>query len=151
MDKDVKEKIKNSEKYLNETIIDYARRYPKTTFILIVPPYSRMKNAINAQYNKPRFFRVKEAIRYLVDMSSRVKNIKVYGWGDSDYPDDISHYKDLEHYHHSFNSLMLQYIKNNEGLLTNDNVDAYLNSFTWKSVNYDFLSVGRFIEDAFKK
>ncbi len=145
-DKDVDEKIAASKKHLEKTIITYAKQYPDTEFILAIPPYSRIVDAIDAKYNKPRFARIKASIRYLVDVSSYVKNIKVYGWGDSDYPDDISHYKDLAHYHHSFNSLMLQYIKDGQGLLTNDNVDEYLSVFTRKSSEYDIISLAKRIE-----
>ncbi len=145
-DKNKNKKIATSKKYLNETIIDYAKKYPNTEFILIIPPYSRMHNAIDAQYNKPKFERVKQSIRYLVDASSRIKNIKVYGWGDTNYPDDIAHYKDLTHYHYSFNSQMLKYIKEKKGLLTNQNINKYLEVFTQKSLDYDVVSIGKRIE-----
>ncbi len=145
-DTEMDKKIATSKQYLNETIIDYAKKYPTTEFILIIPPYSRMQNAIDAQYNKPRFERVKQSIRYLVDASSRIKNIKVYGWGDTNYPDDIAHYKDLGHYHYSFNSQMLKYIKDKKGLLTNQNINKYLEVFTQKSLDYDVVSVGKRIE-----
>lgn len=146
-DKDVDEKIAASRKHLDKTIIRYAEQYPDTEFILVIPPYSRIVDAIDVQYNKPRFMRICAGIRYLVDVSRSIKNIKVYGWGDTDYPDDISHYKDLAHYHYSFNSLMLLSIKNGQGLLTNDNVDKYLNDFAKKSLDYDIISLGRKIEE----
>ncbi len=128
-DSKLEDKILSSKKYLDETIINLAKQYPKTEFVLVIPPYSRLQNAIDAQYNKPKFKRIKASIKYLVDASSRIKNMKIYGWGNTSYPDDIAHYQDLTHYHYTFNAQMLQYIQKNIGLLTNKNIDNYLFEF----------------------
>lgn len=145
-DDQVDRKILDSQKYLDETIIEFVSKYPKTTFVLIVPPHSRIQNSIDAQYNRPYFKRIKESIKYLVYKSSKHQNLEVYGWGDSLYPDEISNYKDLVHFSHNFNSTMLRYIRDKSGLLTIRNIESYLYIFTKKSLEYDVVAIGKKIE-----
>ncbi|WP_438462096.1 hypothetical protein [Marinomonas sp. PE14-40] len=131
------EKTEESIKYLNETLIYFAKKNPSVEFILIIPPYSRVQNAIDAQYKKTVFLRLKENIKYLVFKSNEYKNISIYAWGNKDFPDDISNYKDLGHYSPDINSNMLYWIKNKEGLLTINNVNEYLKDFERKSLAFD--------------
>lgn len=145
-DKERDNKVLLSKNYLDKYLVKYAIEYPQTEFILVIPPYSRIQNAINAQYKKSDFYRVKESIKYLVHKSNEFKNIKVYGWGDKDFPDDIANYKDLRHYGIEINSKMLSWIKNNDGLLTSNNIEVYLKEFTKKSLNYNVISIGEKIE-----
>lgn len=129
-----------------ENIIAFVEKYTDVEFILIIPPYSRILDAINAQYNKPYFHRIKESIRYLVAQSEKHRNLKIYGWSDSDYPDDIANYKDLTHYKYTFNTKMLELIRDNIGLLSNENIATYLKIFSDKSVEYDVISIGEKIQ-----
>ena len=112
------------------------------------PPYSRIQNALNAQYDRPVFERVKESIKYLVAASGEFKNLKVFGWGDMDFPDDIANYKDLLHYSHIINSLILQNIQKDIGLITQGNIDNYLTNFEERSKKFDLLSIDNSIREA---
>jgi hypothetical protein len=125
----------------------YIASHLDTEFILILPPYSRIKFAIDAQYNELSFRRYKESVRYLVSKSAQFSNMKVYGWGNHAFVDQISNYKDLIHYEHKINSWMLGAIKRNEGLLTASNIEAYLRLLTHKSLNYNLFQLGATIEN----
>lgn len=137
----VESEIKNSKQYLENYLLKYVKEYPNTQFNLVIPPYSRIKNAINAQYRKSDFIKLKEAIHYLVEKSMDYPNLRIYGWGDKNFPSNIKLYKDLGHYHPSINSKMLIWIKENNGLLTSSNITEYLHIFEEKSLSYDLFEI----------
>ncbi len=132
---------------IDHTLIKFIAQYPNTQFILFFPPYSRIQYAINAQFNPSSFERYKASVKYLVDKSSRYPNLKIYGWGNHPFVDNIANYKDLKHYHQKINSWMLRAIKKDEGLLTPGNVDSYLNLFTKKALSYDITPLRTKIHD----
>lgn len=148
---DLQQKIKKSKNYLEKYILKFVINNPDTEFNLVIPPYSRINNAINAQYKKSNFIRVKESIKFLVKYSNKYPNLKIYGWGDRNFPSDISLYKDLGHYHPKINSKMLYWIRENNGLLTLKNVDNYLNIFEKKSLDYNLFEIGEKIENYLSK
>ncbi|MGP1506490.1 MAG: hypothetical protein ACTTIM_03445 [Campylobacter sp.] len=150
-DNNISEKIKFTNEYLDKYLINFVKKHPNSKFILIVPPYSRAKNAIDAQYDKPIHNRIYEGIKYLTQNSAKYPNLKIYAWGDMEFPDDIANYKDLIHYAPWINSKMLEWISKDEGLLTTQNLDAYWNKFSEKSINYDVISIGKRIEKYLKE
>jgi len=142
IDLNLEDNILKSKKYIDNTIIKHVLEYPKTKFILILPPYLRIKYAIDAQYNISSFEKYTSSIRYLVSKSHKYSNLKIYGWGNHSFVDNIANYKDLHHYEYKINSWMLGAIKRKEGLLTVDNIDNYLNIFTQKALDYDLFKLG---------
>lgn len=142
IDPSLEANIVKSRHYLDETLLSFASKYPDTGFILILPPYSRINNAIIAQYHTSAFERWKASVKYLVSKSNEFKNLKIYGWGNEAFVDDIANYKDLSHYSHTIDSWILDAIKREEGLLTAANINSYLELFTKKSLDYNLLRVG---------
>ena len=110
VDKNISKKIKLSKNYIDKNLIRAVKKYPETEFIFVIPPYSRIKYAIWAQYNKSHFELYKESLKYLVFKSKKYKNLKVYGWGTENFVDNIANYKDLGHYEYKINSWMLKAI-----------------------------------------
>lgn len=147
IDKNLKENILKSQKYIDDTLIKFVPKYSNTEFILLLPPYSRMRYAIDAQYNVSSFERYKASVKYLVSKSKEYPNLKIYGWGNHSFVDDIVNYKDLNHYEYKINSWMLDAIKRKEGLLTVNNIDNYLEIFTQKALNYDLFELGDKIDN----
>ena len=141
------EQIVNSKKYIDEYLLKFVANEPDTEFLIVVPPYSRIHNHIEIRTKPNDFLTTKEVLRYLVQKSSEFKNLKIYAWGDTDYPDDIANYKDLTHYSHKFNSLMLSYIRDDIGLLTLENFDAYYAKFEKKSLKFDIMPYYEKIKD----
>jgi len=140
-------RVEQSKLYLDETILSEVSSYPDTHFILILPPYSRIFFAIEAQYDKPMFRVFKESMRYLARMSKKYPNLKLYGWSDYNFPDDIANYKDLFHYSEKINSWMLDAIEHKEGLLTSGNVEKYLERISEKGENYHLFELGEKIDN----
>jgi hypothetical protein len=139
-------KSKMTMQYLNDTLLKLAKKYEDTNFIFIFPPYSRIQFALDAQYNKSDFFIYKNAIKYLVKQSKIYKNIHIYAWGNDSFVDDIANYKDLHHYSEKINSYMLTAVREQKGLLTEQNVDDYLKKFEKKCINYDLLEISNKIK-----
>ncbi|MDA3046051.1 hypothetical protein OFO10_02645 [Campylobacter sp. VBCF_06 NA8] len=133
------EQILKSKNYVDEYILKFVSQNPQTEFYLVLPPYSRIHNAIEFHTKKRDFLVTKEVLRYLVEQSKTHKNLKIYAWGDTDYPDNIANYKDLTHYSHKFNSLMLEYLRDGTGLLTPQNFDEYYAKFEQKSREFDLM------------
>jgi len=140
--------------YLDINLISLVKKYPMTDFLCILPPYSRAKYALDAQYNKQDFKKYIGSIKYLVQVSALYDNLKIYGWGNEIFLDDIVNYKDLKHYEYRFNSWMLKEINKEEGLLNIDIIDDYLTEFKDQSLEYNLTILGNKIEnylDAGKK
>lgn len=140
------ETLLKQKEYVNNTLLKYVKKHPDTVFYLFFPPYSRIEFATYAQYEKSDYHTYKYIMRYLVDETKKYPNMKIYAWGNNDFIDDIANYKDLRHYHESINSWMLTAMKNNEGLLTDENIEQYLRTFDEKNYHYDFSVVGERIK-----
>jgi len=142
-DVEINSKILKAEQYVNDYLLDLAQENPNIDFILIFPPYSRLQYALWAQFNTS-YFRIHKAIlEYIVTESEKISNIKVFAYGDQDFLDDTSNYKDLVHYHESIDSYMLSSIKNDDRRLTKENISNYLNNITKKAKKYDIISIGK--------
>lgn len=150
-DKNIERNILKSHKYIDETLIKFISKYKNTEFILVLPPYSRIRYAINAQYYVSLFEKYKQSTIYLVNKSKEYPNLKIYGWGNHSFVDDIANYRDLDHYEHTINSWMLGAIKRKEGLLTTENIDNYLKIFTQKALNYNLFEIGNKINNSSNK
>jgi len=146
IDKNLKQNIEKSHNYIDSTILEFVSKYPQTEFLLVIPPYSRISYAIDAQYNVSKFKHFKDSVKYLVAKSAKYKNLKIYGWGNHSFVDNISNYKDLGHYEYKINTFMLNAIKKEEGRLTTENIDNYLDVFTKKALGYDLIQIGNKID-----
>ena len=80
-----------------------------------------------------------------MDKSQQYQNLKIYGWGNEPFVDDMSNYKDRFHYSHLINSWMLEAIGNEKGLLNGANIDKYIDDFTHKSMDFNLSKVGDLI------
>lgn len=138
----IEKNIGDSKKYIDKTIMKYVTSYPNTEFILILPPYSRMLYAQWAQYNKPTFEIYKTMIQYIVDKSDQFENLKIFGFGNYSFVDDIAIYKDPQHFEYKINSWMLDAISQEEGLLSKSNINQYLDLFTQKALEFDLIQLG---------
>ena len=145
-DKKVASKITVSQQYLDKYILDIVQKNPNIEFIFLLPPYSRIKMATLAQHRKGDFLIFKGSLKYLALQTSKYKNFKLFGWGNKQFVDKIENYGDLKHYEYKINSWMLGAIHRNEGLLSVDNIDYYLDTISEKALNYDLFSLGNKIK-----
>lgn len=128
--------------YIDNNLLNIIDIHKDTEFILVFPPYYRMKFAIWAQYNPTHYEVHKAVIEYLVLQSSKYGNLKVFGYENQDFLDDISNYKDLSHYHQSINSNMLHDFKKDVSLLTPNNVYTYIEQAEIKARKFNIIEMG---------
>lgn len=114
------------------SLIYLIQKYPKTKFIFIIPPFSRLSYKLN-------FVSIYPALKALLLL--KLPNITVFGFDNTDIPDDISHYIDTAHYDEKVNSFMLDAIKNNTHRITLENIDTYFEEMKRKIDTYDIKSL----------
>lgn len=109
-------------------LISAIKKHPDTSFILIIPPFSRL-------YYKLNPISISEIIKQILYL--RLPNIEIYGFDNTNIPDNLSHYIDLIHYDETINSFMLDAIKNNTHRITLENVDSYFQEMKKKVKAYN--------------
>ena len=144
-DKDMKD-VENAIKYCNEYVIKFAAAVPQTNFYLFFPPYSRMRFAIWYQSDKKSAIIHQNVVRYFAEMSDVYPNIKVYGFEDQTFPDDIALYKDTGHYHPCINTKINEAIASGTHIITADNVDEYLQKAELMALEFDLKGLAKQIE-----
>ena len=73
--------------------------------------------------------------------SKRYKNIRVYGFDDMLFTNDISNYTDLVHFKPEINLLMLDAIANKTHLLMPENVEDYLARSEKLAFDFDIVKL----------
>ena len=143
--------ISPQQDYLHKYLIRFFRDYPDTKFSIIIPTYSRlfyhMSNRQSPNDNSKNFYTWEKSLRYFITQSSSYKNVKIYGFDDLDYADDIANYKDLIHYNTDLNSFQLDAIKNQTNILTPQNIDKYLATMEQKIKSYDIEPLIKALEN----
>ncbi len=120
---------------INKEIIPLLQ-HEKTTFSIIIPPYSMLWWG----KRKASLSELFEPYVYLIQKTAAYKNVKIYWFYDENYVSDITKYKDLTHYHHSINSLQLDAIKNGTNIINSNNYQEKFTSFRDKINNFDIQS-----------
>lgn len=133
-------------KYINKYLLEIITKNPKTNFYLVLPPYSIIKNAITVKHEKKNFYLLNKSIKYIIKKTKAYKNIKVYAWGNEKFIENMALYKDLVHYHPKINSLILEWISRDKGLITEQNIEKYFYEFEQKSLKYNLNDVSNKIE-----
>lgn len=128
--------VVNAIDYLDRNLIRLVKQYPQTQFQLVFPPYSRAKFAIWHQYRLGDAEAHLEVIRYLANLSEKLPNLNVYGYEDQDFLDEISRYKDMDHFDSEINSLIIQSIGKGESRLNASNVESYISEAKHRATNY---------------
>lgn len=126
----------------DKDVIEPIKNHQDTEFIMIVAAYSVVKSAIAFQTNPAGARLQKYFLRYLLDQN--LPNLKVYGFDDMGFTDDIANYVDLGHYSKDINSKMLDWIAQKKGILTTQNFDEYWDKYEQKSKAFD---LSKFLEE----
>lgn len=120
--------------YLKENIFDIVATHPQTQFYFIIPTYSRLYYKLKGESN---FNRWKENIIYFITQSENLTNIRIYGFDDLDYADNIANYKDDAHYNMDMNLMQLHAIKSKTHILDSNNIHNYLKTMQEKINKYN--------------
>ena len=125
-------------------LLDFIASHPNTKFHLLIPTYSRMLYAVNAKggefyFNKDfiLFSQYQDVLKWLIRETQNYPNVKIYGFDDLDYADNIANYKDPSHYNIDMNSMQLDAIANQTHILTTQNMEEYFKTMETRIKNYN--------------
>ena len=125
---------------IRQNVTNLAIEHPETTFYIFFPPVSIcwwdvMKN--NGQTNW-----YIDAEQTAIEEILRHSNIKLFSFSNNfDLICDLDNYKDQAHYGEWVNSWMLEWMWNEEYLLTEDNYQEYIESIREFYNSYDYNSL----------
>ena len=125
---------------IRKNVVELAKEQPETTFYLFFPPYSicywdelNQNNEVNWRIQAE-----KAAIEEMLD----TPNIKLFSFCDNaEMVCDLENYKDQAHYGEWINSEILQWLINEDGMITKDNYLQYIENIEkmYTSYNYEAL------------
>ena len=127
--------IKSSQEMLEKNVLRFVRQNPNTKFHFVFPTYSRLSYRLDN--NATGYAKTKIVLKWLVSEAQNLPNMKIYGFDDLTYADEIANYKDLTHYNVDMNSMQLDAIASGTHILTPQNIDAYLATMEAKIKAYD--------------
>lgn len=147
--------IEKNKAILQEYLLSFISKNKDTNFYLVIPTYSRLNYRIDNDkqyfyFNKgfSLFSKYRALIKWLVLETSKYPNVKIYGFDDLNYADNIANYKDPQHYNTNMNSMQLDAIKNDTHILTPKNVDKYFQTMEEKIRAFDLKP---FIQEVLKE
>ena len=129
---------------VTETIEGFVKKYPQTNFYCYFNPDSLLAHSIENALGIFGFY--KEFVRESVNKLASYQNIKIFGFDNLEFTQDLSYYKDLTHYKPEINSMILKLIGKNEYRLSSNNVDSYLSKLTERVEAYDLVAFNEMIQ-----
>lgn len=125
---------------IRQNVTDLAKKHPETTFYLFFPPYS-ICYWDELQNNGQIDWRI-DAEQLAIEEILEVPNIKLYSFCTNfDLVCNLDNYKDQGHYGEWVNSWILEWMHNDEYLLTKNNYHEYIETIRgfYGTYNYDNL------------
>ena len=126
---------------IQQNIVEIARQYPNVDFYIFIPPYSicwwegaKSWGGVDMTI---------EVLRIKIEEMLEEENIHIYAFGDrKDIVCNLDNYIDTIHYGPWINSEILREMKANEnGNITKDNYEEYLERISVLYNNYDYDSI----------
>lgn len=133
--------------YIKRSVFRFVKSNPHTNFHFIYPAHSRLfylfPSKIWTKNRSPQQLLqdLQYMLKWFVEESAKYPNVKVYGFDDLDYADNLANYCDDTHYNVDMNSMQLDAIANGTHILTTQNIDSYLSTMESKIKNYDISSL----------
>ncbi|WP_170999719.1 hypothetical protein [Campylobacter aviculae] len=145
--------IEKNKQYIKTYLLSFIKAHPKTQFDLIIPTHSKLLYRIlyldPEYYNKDSilFSKYQAVLKWLILETQKYPNVKIFGFDDLDYADNIANYKDPSHYNSIMNSMQLDAIKTQTHILTPQNMDSYFKTMEEKIKNYDLNPFIQYIKN----
>lgn len=131
--------ILTGEQNINLNILPYLKKNPKIKFYIIYYPFSALY-WIN-MYNSGQIEGMIKLKKYFFENTENLSNVKIFDFQvDEGIKNNLNNYSDIEHYSGDINRLMVDWIVQGKYLVTEKNIDQYLQLFN-KQVND---SLGRY-------
>ena len=106
--------------FIRDHLIPIAKENPNVNFHILIAPNSWVFYKTNARLDAVFSWQ-----KYLVQQCQDLPNVKVYGFHDCAFVNNLANYFDRSHYHPDVNRYMMFSIKNNLHRLTPENIDLY--------------------------
>lgn len=136
---DIENRKEKAKDYVYKYLLSYVERNPDTDFILVFPPYSRVRFAEWYQYDIDSSIIHVEIVKYVTDLSGKVDNLQVFSFEDMEFLDELINYKDPNHYSKDISELITEYIKNKKGLLSPSTIDTFISAAEKRSLDFDYV------------
>lgn len=131
---------KNLCENLEQNVLSSIIAHPETDFYLFFPPYSICY--WDDIYRNGNLNKHEEMERYVIERVLEYDNVHLYSFNSKlDIITNLDNYMDILHYVSDINSEILKWIKNDDGLLTHENYEQYLESCYETLGIYDYDSV----------
>lgn len=111
---------------LHKNLLPIIRQHPKTTFHFVVTALPTLKMQNKKMSNPSGYKLYLQILRQFVLDTQGLKNIKVFGFDNEEFTDDLRLYKDPFHYHPAVNDYIIEKIAHGDNLLTVSNIDNYI-------------------------
>jgi len=131
----------NSRSAFATHLLPVLQAQPETQFLLFFPPYSRLWYAMQEQHYVSYYKSYQLFIEDVVRAAGNLPNVRIFGFDSQDFTADIANYKDQSHYHKDINAKLLRLMAEGRGLLTSENIDAYLQEIAGLAADYDLPAV----------
>ncbi|MWV61862.1 hypothetical protein DCO58_07295 [Helicobacter saguini] len=128
------ESKKIGKKLVDKYVLNIMKNNPQTQFYLLIPTTSRLYYKLKGDVFLKSW---QQNIRYVVSECENLQNVRIYGFDDLDYADNIANYKDSRHYNVNMNLMQLKAIANQTHILDSKNIESYLQTMQEKIKNYD--------------
>lgn len=124
-----------------QNIIDVAKANPDVEFYYFYTPYSIAY--FDREYREGRLVRNIDSVEYATELIlNECPNIKLYSFfGLTDVITNLDNYKDIIHYSDLVNTKILEWMKDDIGLLTKENYKEHFDFMREFYLNYDYDSI----------
>lgn len=126
----------------NKFFLNYVKKYPETHFYVFFPPYSRLHYALSEQADPQSFFLYLQTIKFVVNATSYLPNVYIYGFDGESFVSDLANYKDSIHYSERYNSKMLHWMFDKVDRIDTSNVDNYVKNIASLASEYQLDDIG---------
>ena len=133
---------------IGETLEVFIKKYPQTHFYCFFNPDSILSRSMEDARGEFGFY--KEFVMASVKILTPYSNVKIYGFDNLEFTQDLSYYKDLVHYRPEINSMLLQFIGKDIYRLNNQNVVHYLDVLTKRVDSFDLIAFNEMIQKGIK-
>lgn len=132
-----KEVIKGN---IEQNVIEMAKKYPNTRFILFFTPYSICYwDSLSQEGTLQKNIQIQEEV---IKLLLPYDNIELYSFCNNfELVCNLDNYRDQGHYSEDVNSYILDWIAGGEYRITEDNCEEYLKEITDFYSNYDYNSI----------
>lgn len=118
-------------------IVDLAKAYPETQFILFYTPYSALY--WESIYRNGTLEKQLMCEKIATEMLLECKNVHLFTFSkETEITGNINNYRDKEHYVAEINDLILQWITEGRGLVTKNNYEGIIDWEREYYMNYDY-------------